>query len=276
MRPTVSIVVPTYNAGTWLAETVGSVLCQSFEDYELIVVDDGSTDDTLSVLRKSLEGSGARVLVQQQSRNGGVSAARNCGADLSSGRFLLFLDADDVLTPDALLEHVKVLNDGADVSCAQWDFVWRGGGEALLQVPKQKSVPVCVLDVLAGWWVPTGALLLRREVVDAANKSFGGFRHELNIGEDVHYLACLQHLGARFVSTNRLGIHYRYSPRSVSRSASKLKKNLSSLWIFDYWLKQLGAVPELLGLRREALLQTQKHLDFELMLSGFHEQKRAV
>lgn len=272
MQPTVSIIVPAYNAGAWVGETVGSVLAQSFEDYELIIVDDGSSDNTLDVVQKALAGSKIRYEIQRLPRNGGVSAARNLGVDLASGRFLMFLDADDVLTPDALLQHVEVLNTEVDVSYAQWDFVWRSEAAKVLQQPLQKPFPDDLVAVLqssdGGWWVPTGAVVLRREIVDAVDREFGGFRHELYLGEDVHYYACLQQLGARFRPTNRLGAYYRYSPRSVSRSASVFKKALSFLWVVDYWINRLGPLQGLQDLRRQKLASLSEGICLEITLTS--------
>ncbi|MGN0995884.1 MAG: glycosyltransferase family 2 protein, partial [Candidatus Ventricola sp.] len=102
----VSIVVPCYQNGRTLARTVQSIVGQTAPDWELIAVDDGSADDTLSVLRTlAREEPRMRVLHQE---NGGVSAARNAGMAAARGTWLMFVDADDWLLPDAL-EHLLSL-----------------------------------------------------------------------------------------------------------------------------------------------------------------------
>lgn len=95
--PTVSIVIPTYNCERYIAETLGSIVHQTVQDWEVIVIDDGSTDDTVKIAT----GFDPRVRVIQQ-RNAGVCVARNRGFEESRGRFLCFLDHDDYWYPEKL------------------------------------------------------------------------------------------------------------------------------------------------------------------------------
>jgi len=91
--PKVSVIIPVYNAAPWLQETIDSVLSQSWTNIELIVVDDGSTDISLEIVRRN--GSARIKLLQQQNR--GAAAARNAGLRVAGGEFIQFLDADDLL-----------------------------------------------------------------------------------------------------------------------------------------------------------------------------------
>jgi glycosyltransferase involved in cell wall biosynthesis len=102
--PRVSVVIPSYNCAAWLPETVDSVLAQTYANTEVIVVDDGSTDDTRAVLRPYA--SRVRILSQP---NRGVSAARNAGVIASTGALIAFLDADDVWMPTKVADQVAVL-----------------------------------------------------------------------------------------------------------------------------------------------------------------------
>src|SRR5512139_2667017 len=107
--PTVSVVVPAYNAAWCVRKAVDSVLAQDFRDFELIVVNDGSTDDTLAVLR----GYGDAIRVVDQ-RNGGMSNARNAGIRAARGEFLAFLDSDDWWLPGKLGRQVALLRARPD------------------------------------------------------------------------------------------------------------------------------------------------------------------
>lgn len=110
-RPCVSVVIIAFNAEAFLAEAIDSVLFQSFSDYELIVVDDGSADGTAAIAEeyRGWRPDLVRVVRHPDGRNHGMSAARNLGLECARGEFIAFLDADDVWTPDKLKEQVAIL-----------------------------------------------------------------------------------------------------------------------------------------------------------------------
>ena len=129
--PEISLVMPCYQNGATLERTVRSILAQTFADWELIAVDDGSTDDTgarLDALAK--EEPRMRVLHQA---NGGVSAARNAGMACARGRFIGFVDADDHLLPGALEALLSMTDERTDIVCAAYIMRHRedGGREEL-------------------------------------------------------------------------------------------------------------------------------------------------
>lgn len=105
--PEVSIIIPAYNAGRWLGEAVASVLAQTHTDWELIIVNDGSTDDTLCNAHGYED---ARIKVVDQA-NAGVSAARNAGIALAKGTYIGFMDADDVMLPENLAVKLTCLKE---------------------------------------------------------------------------------------------------------------------------------------------------------------------
>jgi len=106
--PLITVIVVNYNYGRYLGECIDSVFAQTYPNIEIIVVDDGSTDNSLGVLQRY----GERVLIIQQ-ENRGVSAARNVGLFKSRGQWIAFLDSDDVWQPEKLQEQFKYLQDSA-------------------------------------------------------------------------------------------------------------------------------------------------------------------
>src|SRR5688500_7201655 len=102
--PRVSVIVPAFNQARYLPETVDSVLRQSFKDFEVIIIDDGSTDDTPDVARSILD---TRVQYARQA-NRGPSAARNAGLRHAVGEYIAFLDSDDILLPCHLETLVRL------------------------------------------------------------------------------------------------------------------------------------------------------------------------
>lgn len=115
--PLVSVLIPCYNAGRWIAETLESVLAQTWPNLEIIVVDDGSSDDSVAAIEKS--DSNRVKLIKQQ--NSGAASARNRAFNESKGEFIQHLDADDLLSPRKIELQMSRLADKSDcVASAEW------------------------------------------------------------------------------------------------------------------------------------------------------------
>jgi len=108
--PIVSVIIPTYNSANYIEETVQSVFAQIYTDYEVIVINDGSTDHTLDILEKYKD----RLTVLTKS-NGGPASARNEGIRESNGQFIAFLDADDIWKPNKLELQVAFMQQNRDI-----------------------------------------------------------------------------------------------------------------------------------------------------------------
>ena len=119
----VSVIIPTYNRGWIIKEAIDSVLAQDYTEFELIVVDDGSTDHTSDVLDSY--GSVIKVLSQE---NLGVSAARNRGIAEASGKFITFLDSDDLWLSEKLSAQIEFFNQTPDALICQTEEVWIRNG----------------------------------------------------------------------------------------------------------------------------------------------------
>lgn len=120
LNPLVSVIIPCYNRAHFLPETLGSVLGQCITDIECIVVDDGSTDDTM-VLMNRFCARDPRVRYFRQENNG-PSAARNFGLEEARGRFIQFLDSDDIIVPDKLAKQLNQLKSTGDLSLSYCDY----------------------------------------------------------------------------------------------------------------------------------------------------------
>ena len=121
--PRVTVIIPTYNRAGCLREAVDSVLAQDFRDFELIVVDDGSTDDTPRLLQEY--GDEIRVFRQE---NCGVSTARNAGISVSRGALIAFLDSDDLWLQGKLARQVEFFKAHADALICQTEEIWVRNG----------------------------------------------------------------------------------------------------------------------------------------------------
>jgi glycosyltransferase involved in cell wall biosynthesis len=112
MAALVSIIMPVYNAEKYVAEAIASVLQQSYTDWELIIVDDGSIDGSSGVISRFDD---PRIIRIRQ-LNAGVSAARNAGLALMKGDFFCFLDADDLLPPSSIHDRIKIFKSSSDIA----------------------------------------------------------------------------------------------------------------------------------------------------------------
>jgi glycosyltransferase involved in cell wall biosynthesis len=111
--PTISVIIPTYNGMNCISDTLDSVLCQTYKDYEIIIVDDGSTDNTKDVIEKYVEAYPAKVryILQQ---NAGQGSARNRGIKESGGEYVAFLDHDDLWLPEKLEKQIELIDSLKD------------------------------------------------------------------------------------------------------------------------------------------------------------------
>lgn len=182
MKPLVSIVIPCHNAAPWLAEAIDSALAQSWPQKEIIVVDDGSADDSVT-LANSYAAHGVRVAVQP---NAGASAARNHGLRLAKGDFIQFLDADDLLSPEKLAAQMEVLDRGAArgiASCA-WGRFAGTPAQAQFVNPEVcrdfEAVEFMILSSNTGAMMHPAAWLAHRSVIEAA----GPWDETLTVNDD--------------------------------------------------------------------------------------------
>lgn len=182
MAPDITIVVPAYNAENFIAETIASVIGQTFSNWEMIVVDDGSVDRTGEVALSFVD---ERIMVERRA-NQGVSAARNFGLARARGRYVVFLDADDLLVRTALEIMVGALDQHpTKVACFSQHIKIDEGGERLSSMTAQRRRIIPQRETLRhllakNFIVNGGALCIRT----AAARNVGGFNPALRLGED--------------------------------------------------------------------------------------------
>jgi len=183
--PVVSVITPAYNAAAFLAETVRSVLGQTFSDLELIIVEDGSTDDTLAVARR-LAATDSRVRVVA-TPNGGPAAARNVALRAAGGEFIALLDSDDVWRPQYLARQIALLDANPDVSIVTSNAINRGGGANFDAKPYWTQTTgverLTVLDIIRQQDSVCILSVFRRRVYE----TIGGFDPTFNGNEDYEY-----------------------------------------------------------------------------------------
>src|SRR5882672_10540734 len=162
--PTISVVIPCFNAAAWIGDTLASVLEQRHQDLEVIVVDDGSTDTSAELIAHAFP---SVCLVRIE--NGGASRARNVGTQLARGEFIQYLDADDLLGPGKLEAQRLALASGtADIAYGDWcELRAKPNGIFMpdrLVARRINGDPQIAL--LTDFWCPPAVYLFRRAIVD--------------------------------------------------------------------------------------------------------------
>lgn len=174
--PQVSVVAPTFNRHEVLPRALDAVLAQSFSDWELIVVDDGSTDGTAEMVERDYPS--VRLLRQE---NRGVSAARNAGIAQARGEWVAFIDSDDAWLPEKLERQMKALEAEPDHRLCHTDEIWIRAGQRVNPAEKyakaggfiyQRCLPLCVIS--------PSSVVMRRDLL----QEMGGFDETFEVCED--------------------------------------------------------------------------------------------
>jgi hypothetical protein len=209
--PRVSIIIPTYNNARFISETLESVLAQTFQDFEILVVDDGSTDHTQPLI--SAKFPTIHYLYQE---NRGVSAARNMGIRCSKGEYIAFLDGDDTISPEKLKIQVQYLDSHPDVGLvySAWETMDINGSKTARAVRLGKEGILLKEILLREVFFIVGSTLIRRSVLDQT----GFFDETLLASEDVDLYIRMAYAGVRLGYIDELLFQYRVHPSSLTAS----------------------------------------------------------
>jgi len=240
--PAVSVIIPAYNCTSTIRETVQSVLKQTLTDFEIIIINDGSTDDLLSVLSEFHD---PRIQVFNY-ENGGLSIARNRGIDLAIGKYVIFLDADDLWTPDKLESHFNLLEANPDVGVAySWlYFLFDETKECLINAPITRNGDVFV-ELLRKNFIANGSnAFIRRSAIDRV----GYFHQEFAGASDWDYWLRLAQ-NYDFILSPHHQVFYRQVKSSMSSDIEYMKNCM--LTVID------RHVPNLMS--QQGLIRSQAH-----------------
>lgn len=218
---TVSVIVPTYNTIAYLPDAIESILQQTFEDFEILLVNDGSTDSTAEWAKKITD---PRVRYIEQN-NQGLSAARNTGLDLAQGRYVAFLDADDVWEPTKLDKQVALLETNPDIGMVHsWVWFMDGEGRSTGRIWKTQAEGMALAHLLQRNDVAVLSALVRRECF----ARIGGFDIALRSLEDWDLWLRLAVNDSIAVIREPLA-YYRQLPGSMSRNCEVMEASFKTV-----------------------------------------------
>lgn len=220
----VSVVIPTYNRSFSILDSINSVICQSYKNVEIIIVDDGSVDDTELLIKKLvLENNNIKYIKQKKS---GACTARNYGLSVSNGDYIIFLDSDDILMPNHIETYCETAkkNIGCCVYGAWEKYKFSSGAYELMFASQCCGSDDMLEEWLKGWWVFTSCIMWPKNVL----QEIGGWDVLLNADQDgdiamralingTKFIYCLEALPVKIV------YHVGLDSISAMRSLSKLR-----------------------------------------------------
>jgi len=263
----VSVIIPAYNGDRFLAEAINSVLQQTYSDYEIIVVDDGSTDSTAQVAQQY--GKEVRYFYQT---NQGVAASRNLGLAAAMGDYIVFFDQDDVLLPHklsdqaALLDrhqHLGIVNSGWQICQSDRQDVPQATVEPWQYIPHLSSADLII-------WKPVflGAMMFRRTWLERV----GGFDTALEQTPDVDLVMRLAKIDCPAAWVEQVTVQYRQHEANASKNALLQAQELNQITASFFTQPDLS--PEIRKLEDLSRYQSSIWAAWRLYETGYIAQMR--
>ena len=210
----VSIIIPCYNAERWIEEAIKSCLNQTYSAIEVIIIDDGSTDCSLKII-KSYE----HRIIWEAGPNRGGNHARNWGFELSKGDYIQYLDADDYILPEKIDSQVQFLETtGVDVVYGDWRHQQHlPDNRIILEDVKVSGAQIDILAaLLSDWWVSPACLMFSKQAVQKS----GGWDEDLKAVQDKDFFISVVMMGAKVgYQPGCDSIYRRHSNKTVSTSS---------------------------------------------------------
>ena len=209
----ISIIIPVYNASIFIENTLKKLEYQTFKDFEVVIVNDGSTDNTQKIIENFIKNTNLNINLINQ-KNKGEGEARNTGLKYAKGGYILFLDADDYLANNALEKLYNALvNNKADLSFSSYSYVYSNGNQKLYYHPNkiysQKEIMKLFFRRLANPGI--GNTLIKKELIDKYNLKFEKYK----AGADNHFFRKLLLFINKAVSIEDNLFFYIYNDSSV-------------------------------------------------------------
>ena len=259
--PRVSVIIPTYNCARFLQRTIDSALRQTYRDFEVIVVDDGSTDDTQALMQQYSQ---PVSYVYQQ--NQGASAARNAAVSRAEGEFIAYLDADDIWTLDKLARQVEYLDAHPMCGLVHTEVSVIDEQDQVLHArfnqETNRAVPQgrCTRDLLLRSHIQTLTVMERRRAFDSAN----GFDLRLPVAQDyLHWILVVLHGFEVGYLPEPLG-QYRWRAGSLMSSQRRLLEDFAKIYEIVLTEEVVAQThdPDMSHLLYQRLYDTQRQLAY--------------
>ena len=259
----VSVIIPAYNGDRYIEEAISSILAQTYTDYEIIVVDDGSTDNTQQIIQQY----GDRVKYFTQA-NQGVAASRNLGLTKAQGEYIAFLDQDDVFLPHKLASQVALFEQDSSLGIVNsgWQIVDRDGVFQSAVEPWQQISDLNTANLII--WKPVflGAMLFKRSWLEQTS----GFNTSLEQTPDVDLVIRLAGIGCPADWVKETTVKYRQHEANASKNTLLQAQELDQ--ILERFFAQPNLPPEITRLEADSRYQSLVWSAWRLQQTGRLEE----
>lgn len=222
----VSVIIPCYNYGLYLSEAIESIIAQTYDNWECLIIDDGSTDNTKDIAQSFCQKDKRVQYIYKE--NGGLSSARNEGLKQAKGDFIQFLDSDDYIDKDKFKDHLKIhfSNNEITVFYSDYNFVFNDGAKKKNHFDRMTLEQDAYKDFVLNWGfefvIPIHCGFFKRELIKNNNIWFD---ETLKAREDWLFWIELAKKKAQFNYTDKVLAYYRKHDHSMVHDSSHMFKN---------------------------------------------------
>lgn len=223
VNPLISVILPVYNGANYLSEAIESILSQTFKNFELIIINDGSSDNSLNIAQVYKEQDSRIVLISQQ--NIGLIATLNKGILLTKGKYIARMDQDDISFEDRFTKQVELLDSGYDICGCNFNVINENG-----EIIDNEEVETENFSLVLMSNVPFahGAVMMRRSFLSSNNLKYGQTKYIK--AEDYQFWCSIFECGGRFGNVPECLFQY----RDVEGSLSSDKRNMYHASMISY------------------------------------------
>lgn len=266
MKPLVSIIIPTYNRAHLIEETLDSIIAQTHTNWECIVVDDGSIDNTTAILANYCKkDSRFQFYNRPSNKMKGASACRNLGIEISRGEFVQFLDSDDILANNKLDEQLKKIHNKAfSIVICKWGIFNHDINDTLfkkdLAYYKDFNSSIDLFNILGkyGLYIPIHAFLISKKLIDKS----GTWNEKLTINDDGEFFSRILMNAKSIYYTENTCVYYRKNNDESLSSYTNIKK-LKNL-VFSWKLIESNLKPLFISEKNLYVINSKKRIFSQL------------
>lgn len=250
--PKVTVFMPVYNSSSFLKKSIESILNQSYKDFELLIIDDGSTDDSLEIIKSFND---YRIRLFKNEVNKGLPYTRNRGLELARGEYFAIMDSDDIAFRNRLKQQVNYLEENKEIDIVTSDELVIYKGIPFKRVRRINNNDYISLYLLFDNYIGNTTVMFRKKISEKIR-----YNEECFVCQDYEFWINLKK-NCKFASINKPLVKYRTGHNNITRLSNTKKRNKRNEVLLSIRLK--GLLDEKIKLNNEEMLRLNNFLDYK-------------